>query len=170
VAIDLGPAARAIYRARYQASVREADMGLHNLFRFLEDAHLAESSIIVITADHGESFGEDDLITHNFRDLGDYESTHHVPLIVVLPQQYGIAPALRREVVSIADIAPTVYDLLGVDWTDLRNRYGEAYGESRMHGARPYSSRIHLAPERTTADTAAARERERQLRALGYLH
>lgn len=66
----------------------------------------------VVTADHGEEFGE----------RGSWGHAHtlakeqlHVPLIVAGP---GIAPAVREELVGTVDLAATIAGLAGVPWTE----------------------------------------------------
>ena len=50
----------AFYRARYDAEVRYFDREVGRLFDWLAEQHLLDSSLIVFTADHGESLGEHD--------------------------------------------------------------------------------------------------------------
>lgn len=175
--VDLDAAARKIYRMRYEAEVRELDRAVARLMAALDRAKLRDSTIVVLTSDHGESFGEAELLTHSFNDAGDLESTHRVPMLIVFPPCYGIAPAKIDELATIADVPPTLYELLGIDarklWT--RARPGEV-GRSllpliRAHGAAATVAAAAddwkpIAPaEKSTMDEEALR----RLKSLGYL-
>jgi arylsulfatase A-like enzyme/Flp pilus assembly protein TadD len=74
---------------------------------------LSRPTLVVVTADHGESLGEHGELTHG---MFAYEATLHVPLIVALVQPGG-ASSPRGRVIDAAvrhvDIAPTVLDALG---------------------------------------------------------
>jgi arylsulfatase A-like enzyme len=71
---------------------------------------LYDRTVVVITADHGELFGEHGLANH-FKALSEEET--HVPLIVRYPARI---PAKTRVVtpVELSDVVPTLVDLLGV--------------------------------------------------------
>jgi arylsulfatase A-like enzyme len=172
-AIDLTPEARAIYHARYRARVRGVDAILQQFFERLEGEKLLEDTVVIITSDHGEAFGEADLITHMFHDRGDFESTHHVPMVIVLPPSLRTPAKIVDRRVSIANLAATIYDLAGLDWSGFRERHAD-YARSLL----PLFS---SAPQRYTANVVvpklekldhseAEREREKALRSLGYVH
>ncbi len=172
VALDLSPQTLAIYRNRYQAKVRELDVQLKNLFKWMDDQGALNEAIVVITSDHGESFGEADLITHNFHDRGDYESTHHVPLLIVLPPRYRVTARRVDEKVSIADVAPTLYDLAGIDWSPLKRGFGEVYGRSLVPlftSVPPRVARASVPVHQKRDHTAEQQEREAAMRSLGYM-
>ncbi len=118
VAVDLSAEARKIYHQRYRATAREVDAALQQFFAALERQKLLENTVVIITSDHGESFGESDLITHMFGDRGDFESTHHVPMLILLPSKMRTTTKVIDRRVSIANLAPTIYDLAGLDWQD----------------------------------------------------
>jgi len=79
--------------------------------------------VVIVTSDHGESFGEADLITHMFHDRGDFESTHHVPMLIVLPASARTSARVIDRRVSIASLAPTIYDFARIDWSPFHDRY-----------------------------------------------
>ena len=72
---------------------------------------LAESTLVALTADHGESFGEHQEIGHSYFV---YDATTRVPLILRLP---GKLPAGRRVPAQVRniDLAPTILELCGVE-------------------------------------------------------
>jgi arylsulfatase A-like enzyme len=172
VATDLSPEALAIYRNRYLAKVRTLDDQLRQFFAVLEAEQRLDDTVVVITADHGESFGEGDLITHNFHDRGDYESTHHVPLLIVLPPRYRVKTRRIDEKVSIADIAPTLYDLAGIDWQPMKNAFGDDYARSLAPLFTPASSNLRVATAsplvRKSDHSTEEQERRSAMKSLGY--
>jgi arylsulfatase A-like enzyme len=93
----------------YDGEIAYVDQQLGRLRRELTSLGLLEDTVVVITADHGEGLGEHGEATHGFFV---YQSTLHVPLIVVVP---GLWPAGTRvpDPVSLVDIAPTVLALTG---------------------------------------------------------
>jgi len=95
----------------YDDEITLTDLWIGRLVDVLDELELTGKTVIVITADHGEGFGEKgDLYEHVFLL---YETVTHVPLIIV-------DPAMRHKGVKIAervqtiDIFPTVCELLGV--------------------------------------------------------
>jgi choline-sulfatase len=94
-------------RTPYDAEVAYADAMLGRLFESLRSAGQLDRTLIVVTADHGESLGEHGETTHG---LFAYESTIHVPMIVSGP---GIRPAVVPDAVAHVDVVPTILDLVG---------------------------------------------------------
>jgi arylsulfatase A-like enzyme len=89
----------------YDAEIRSADDALRGLFKRLEALGFMRNAVVVVTADHGEEFGEHGGLLH--RDLL-YDVLLHVPLILEGP---GIAPGRPDQPVSSIDIAPTLLAL-----------------------------------------------------------
>src|SRR5438094_2790484 len=81
------PAEYRTNRAPYDAEVAYTDAMLGRLFARLDAAHARDKTVIVLTADHGESLGEHGETTHG---LFAYDATIAVPLIFTAP---SIAPA-----------------------------------------------------------------------------
>ncbi len=92
----------------YDGEVAAVDAEIRALFDELERSGFLRNAVIVITADHGEEFGEHGVMTHG-RTL--FNGVMHVPLIVVAPGY----PAGRvvDDPVSLVDIAPTLLELTG---------------------------------------------------------
>ncbi|HEX7191938.1 MAG TPA: sulfatase-like hydrolase/transferase [Thermoanaerobaculia bacterium] len=171
VALDLSPEALQIYHARYLAKVKKADAMLQLFFEDLERRHELDNTIVIITSDHGEEFGEPHFITHMLQDKGDYEATHHVPLLVVLPKNMTRRTAVVDREVSIDMIAPTIYDFAGVDSAPLRKQVaGFALSFTRLVTApnQAYAA-VASIPPKAKRDPAAASEREHAMKALGYI-
>ncbi len=75
-----------------------------------KEMNLDDSTLLIITADHGEMLGEHGEKTHAYFI---YQSAIKVPLIFKLP---GRNRAVRiKEAVGLIDIAPTICRLLGID-------------------------------------------------------
>ena len=112
----------------YDAEIRYLDQSVGELFDVLRSQWLFERSLIIVAADHGESFGEHGTWTHGY---SLYEPEVHIPLIVKLPGQTrgGRVP----DPVQAIDITPTVLDVagiqaeaLGLEGTSLRQASREA--------------------------------------------
>jgi arylsulfatase A-like enzyme/Flp pilus assembly protein TadD len=97
----------------YYGEVAFVDRALGPLFEKL--ATLARPTLVIVTADHGESLGEHGELTHG---MFAYESTLHVPLIVSRVEP-GRASAVHGVVIDAPvrhiDIAPTVLEAVGAD-------------------------------------------------------
>jgi len=95
-------------RTAYDAEVAYADAMVGRLLEQLDAAHALDRTLVVLTADHGESLGEHGETTHG---LFAYNSTLSVPLVMKGP---SIAPATVEAPVLHTDITPTILDLIGL--------------------------------------------------------
>lgn len=103
--------------ARYVEEVEAADAGVGALLRGLHQRGLLGQTLVVVTSDHGENLGENDLFFHHG---GLYPQTIHVPLILAGP---GWQPGREAHVVSTVDIAPTIVRWVGAPrWEPMRGR------------------------------------------------
>ncbi len=103
---------------------------------------------------------------------GDYESTHHVPLIVVLPPRFARSAATIDRRVSLANLAATIYDLAGLDSSPFAQSY-ENWPRSLLPLFTAVPPRVARAvpPARAAQDhSVAQREREKAMKSLGYEH
>jgi arylsulfatase A-like enzyme len=96
---------------RYLNTVLEADRQLARLFAGLRERGLAEDTVVVVTGDHGEAFGE----THRTWGHGArvFEENVRVPLVVWNPRLFPQG-GRRGSVGGHVDLNPTLADLLGV--------------------------------------------------------
>jgi arylsulfatase A-like enzyme len=173
---DLTDDSLAIYKSRYRAEVRSLDTFLQRVFHAMEKRGVLDSTIVIITADHGESLGEDHLISHSFNNVGDREATLHVPLLIVFPRSFGYPARTIRTPITVAAIAPTIYDLVGVDWNRIASlTLPTNIGRSVVAeiGARtPQYVLTATVPKGTVTPAERARtqtEAEKRLRSLGYI-
>ncbi|MDX2168156.1 MAG: sulfatase [Deltaproteobacteria bacterium] len=94
----------------YDGEVASADEELRQLFeRLTALGVLTDDSVIIVTADHGEEFGEHGQLLHG---ITLYEPAIRVPLLVIGPDV--VAGQIVTEPVALLDLAPTLLDLLGL--------------------------------------------------------
>jgi len=101
------PAAMAHMNELYDAEIAEADLQLARLVAAARSS--AKHGLwIIVTADHGENFGEHGLYFE--RDL--YEESLHIPLIVQSPQAAASGARIGQPV-GLIDLAPTMLEIAG---------------------------------------------------------
>ena len=112
-------------RDRYDGEVTFTDQYVGKLLDFIAGRPWATRTVIIVTSDHGEEFGEHGMTRHGFEI---WETLVHVPLFVLAPG----AKARRIDVPrSDIDLGPTILDLFHVasdpkfEGTSL---VGEIYG------------------------------------------
>ena len=94
----------------YAGEIAFTDHCIGRIIEKLKEVGIYDSSLIIITSDHGESLGEHREQTHGYYI---YQSTIKVPLVFILP---GGPKAKRINTpVSLIDIPPTVCSLLGIE-------------------------------------------------------
>jgi arylsulfatase A-like enzyme len=95
-------------RAHYEANVRYVDSELGRLFDTLKAEGLWDSTLVIVTADHGDEF-----LDHGHRFHGEtlYEELTHVPLVMHIP---GVGAKTLDTPIGHMEIAPTLLDLLGI--------------------------------------------------------
>jgi arylsulfatase A-like enzyme len=94
---------------RYRSEVVEADAWLGRILRELASPALRGRAMLIVTADHGEAFGEHGSTEHT-KTL--YEELVRVPLFVWAP---GVVARAVETPVGLVDLAPTILDVFGVD-------------------------------------------------------
>ena len=104
---ELGEASIAETVAIYDSSIRYVDGEIAGLLAELSRLGLAADTVVVVTSDHGESFGEHGEGGHGYL----HDNNALVPLIVRAPGA-GAGRQETRQVRSV-DIVPTVLELLG---------------------------------------------------------
>ncbi|PIE02280.1 MAG: hypothetical protein CSA81_07885 [Acidobacteria bacterium] len=90
----------------YFGEIAYVDLQIGKLIKQLKDQGRWENTLLVVTADHGESFGEHGERTHGFFC---YRSTTHVPLIFSKPLFKSRGSVVNRLVCS-TDIMPTLLE------------------------------------------------------------
>src|SRR5713226_8878174 len=94
----------------YDGEIAFADAQVGRLLRFLKEKGLYQNTLVVLSGDHGESLGEHGEKTHGFFI---YNATLHVPVIFHLPG--GVSAKTMPELVSLADLMPTVLKALKIE-------------------------------------------------------
>jgi choline-sulfatase len=155
----------------YEAEIAAVDASIGSLLDGLRAAGRFDDTIVVVTADHGESLGEHGERTHSY---GLYDATLSVPLVFRGP---GVpAGATLSGVSSLASVAPTLLALAKLpalaasDGEDLVARLaapqaGAAYAETLateldhgwapLHAIRTASRHFVRAPRPELYDVAA---------------
>ena len=124
-------ALREPYLVLYDAVVRFADQRLGEVIERLKAAGLWEDLIFIVVSDHGEEFGDHGGYQHS---QSVYQELAHVPWIMKLPGKQSAGMRIA-DVVTLVDVLPTVFDLLGRD-----DVIGAARGRSLvplLHDASP---------------------------------
>ena len=98
----------ALIQNRYWNSVRHLDTQLERVFDALAERGLLDSTIVVVTGDHGEEFLENGRWGHN---SAFSEQQIRVPFVLRVP---GGRQAVVDRITSHLDVAPTLLDALGV--------------------------------------------------------
>lgn len=102
---------------RYDANIWYIDREIGGLLEELERTGVLDNTIVVITADHGEQFGEHGLHGHG---TSLYLPSLHVPLLMLGP---GLPHGLRvGHPVSLVDVAATLEELRGTGARTLPGR------------------------------------------------
>ncbi len=104
-------ATRAALEARYDHEVAFVDAAIGELVEMLRAGGRWRDTIVVVTSDHGESFGAHGPLMHGHLP---YEEELRVPLVVRLPDHPERPRGSRTTLVSLIDVAPTLLDLAGV--------------------------------------------------------
>ena len=121
----------------YDAEIAYSDHMLGVLLEDLKRRGQLDNTLIAFTADHGEALGEHQERSHG---LFVYDATIHVPWILSHPSLTG--GTVVSGVVSGADLAPTVLELLGTPSVPMDGRsHGSVCmgGEPLETGAGAYS-------------------------------
>jgi arylsulfatase A-like enzyme len=111
--IQKRPSPRQVDFARdaYDDCVADLDEELGRLIDELDRRSILERTWVIITADHGESFGEQPGVFWHGTSL--YQAQVHVPL-VIMPPAGGPSPRVVAQAVSLRDAAATVVDIAGL--------------------------------------------------------
>jgi arylsulfatase A-like enzyme len=97
-------------RDLYDASIAELDADLGRLFAELESRKQLDSTIVIITSDHGEEFNEHGIWGHGSTL---YRSSLRVPLVIAMPND-SRAGSVVGDPVTLRTLARTVVSILGL--------------------------------------------------------
>ncbi|MEO8796770.1 MAG: sulfatase [Polyangiaceae bacterium] len=97
-------------RDLYDEEVFYTDLWIGKLLAFVDSQPWGKNTLIVVSADHGEAFGEHGRFKHA-HEL--YEELIHVPLLVHLPDQTEKDARTIDAMRSQIDLVPTFFDVMG---------------------------------------------------------
>lgn len=105
---DLGRIKKGSAKEQYLAEIELVDRRIGQLRTLLGELGLAERTTLIVSADHGESFGE-----HGTRFHGQnlYDEQIGVPLLIHHP---GAQAREVEDPVTLIDLGPTILDLMGL--------------------------------------------------------
>jgi len=94
----------------YYAFSTLIDSQIGRVMDHLRETGVLESTVVLFTSDHGETLGSHGGMTD--KGWHHWEETHRIPFVIRRP---GDVPGRRmQELVSLADVYPTILDLAGV--------------------------------------------------------
>jgi arylsulfatase A-like enzyme len=105
---------------------------LGNFFAYLKDLGIYDSSLIIVTSDHGDLLGEHGLYEHH-AEL--YEGVAKVPLLIKFP--FGKKTGRVKKLINITDVFSTILSICNIPIPD--NISGEPYGGNSSPVAELYS-------------------------------
>ncbi len=94
----------------YRGEVAFVDREIGGILDQLQARGLAEKTLIVVTSDHGEGFGEHGEVGHG---ILAYEEDLRIPLIVAAPGHLERRTVTER--VGLVDLMPTLLELYGIE-------------------------------------------------------
>jgi len=106
--LDLTPGQGRFLSDQYDAGVRWVDEVMAGFVAFLDGRGELDETVLIVTSDHGEEFGEHGQIGHQ-KSL--QIELLRVPLLMLAP---GLEARVVEERVGLADVMPTVLELLDV--------------------------------------------------------
>jgi hypothetical protein len=122
--------------ALYDGCINYVDAELGRFFDRLKNVGIYDSSLIVVTSDHGEEFFEHGMFLH---DQEGWSEQAHIPLIIKLPDsEYGGTRV--QHLAAMVDVMPTILGLTGAEVP------GDAQGFDLMPTVRigaPIRSDVH---------------------------
>ena len=102
------------YISQYDGNIRYCDSLIENLITVLQDLQIFDEVMLIITSDHGEAFGENNI--YFFHGLTVTPDQIHVPLIVRMPKSFSHNRQKKLyDPVSTMDIFSTIISLFGDD-------------------------------------------------------
>lgn len=105
----------AYYIAQYDGEIRFFDEAFGMLIERINALGLFSSSVILVTADHGEGMGEHDYYFAHSQFL--YNGLIRVPLLLRLPGRSSRVKEIRYPVAHV-DVVPTVLRLLSIETSE----------------------------------------------------
>ncbi|NOY26794.1 MAG: sulfatase-like hydrolase/transferase [Oligoflexia bacterium] len=99
--------------AQYAGEVSYTDSQVGRLVAWLDASGHADDTVLIVLADHGESLAGDHGVWFNHGD-DLYEAATWIPWVIRLPDGQHAGEKIEQ-MVELTDLAPTIYDLVGID-------------------------------------------------------
>jgi len=96
----------------YDANLRYADWSVGEVLRLLDEEGILDRTLVIVTTDHGEAFGEHGFVYHG---APPYEEVTHIPLVMRFPT----LDAGGRRISALSgtiDVLPTLFDILDLSY------------------------------------------------------
>jgi len=138
----------AYLRVLYDGDIRTWDAELGSLLQALAELELRDSTVLVVTADHGEEFQEHGRLKHGSQL---YDESIRVPLVIAGP---GIPPGRSAGLAQGIDLFPTIATILGLDASHLSGRNLLIPGTDDLVFS---ATRAGIAPDGTATEVLAVR-------------
>jgi arylsulfatase A-like enzyme len=113
---------------RYLNIIKHNDAMIGAIMEVLKERQLDSSTLVVVTGDHGEAFGQHNQYGHG---TNIYEENLRVPLLFINPKFNG---ERKDDIASMKDLAPTTLSILDLEipkeWQGrdiINTRYNEAF-------------------------------------------
>lgn len=118
-----------IIRSWYDGALHYLDYRVGELVDWLEKQGKLDNTYLIITADHGEYFGEHGMEKHYY---GLYEPVLHIPLVIRAPRA---TPTKESDsIVSLADLYPTIVEMATGESPDLPHTASMVpFDDRRLH-------------------------------------
>ena len=97
--------------ALYDGEISYLDFRMGQLFDYLRELEILDDTVLIITSDHGENFGEHHLMGHL---LCIYDTLLHVPLVIRYPAFFEAGLRIGEQA-QLTDIFPTILDIVAID-------------------------------------------------------
>lgn len=118
---------------RYDIEMRYIDTLVGTLLDDLKNNGLLDNTIVIITADHGEMLGEQNIFGHQFSVA---EPLRHVPLVIWAPSFWSESEKIN-DLVQTLDLAATLAKWCDVDWESTQDTH--VLPEKNCAGTREYA-------------------------------
>jgi len=100
-------------RELYDAEILYVDYWIGQMIDLLKKEHLWDDTVLIVTSDHGENFGEHDMVDHAF---SLHEPVIRIPLLIHYPTLFE-PNSVDSSAVQLTDLFPTVLHLCDIDAT-----------------------------------------------------
>jgi arylsulfatase A-like enzyme len=130
-----------VLRALYDAEIAYLDSQLGAFFNYLSRQDLLDKTLIIVSADHGENFGDHGLMGHKWCL---YDTLLRVPFIIRYPSHFLPGSTLDCQV-QLVDVFPTIMDILNIQEEKTRS---QLQGFSLLPGQIAHRQRTFAVAER----------------------